>query len=175
MTADGFKSVFSEACVGRGVVYLGAKVLVVVDERFACFPQCRDVRHDDCRIWLRLRLCERAGEIEPAPGTSDCRVEEIEDPPSVAVAAASSIWHHLPHATFCGRCYEVVDEHIIALPDAVKAPHSLFEPHKRPRDVPVHKYVGALQVDSFAAGVSRHKHLELTAEEAPLQFVASFR
>ena len=62
----------------------------------------------------------------------------------------------------------MVDEDVVALPDAVQAAHPLLEPDKAPRDVPVDHHVRGLQVDALAARVGGDQDLELACQEVLL-------
>ena len=60
---------------------------------------------------------------------------------------------------------QVVQLDVAGLADPVDPAHPLFEPHERPRDVPVHENVRGLQVDAFVARVRRHQDLEVASRE----------
>ena len=80
--------------------------------------------------WMTLSIDEGGGEVEPGAGGRG--IHDVEDPTTEALSDGLEIGEHdLLDASLPGcRCYQVVDEDVVLLSDAVQSTSTLFEAHE---------------------------------------------
>ena len=169
---DAVKLLFLKRGDGRSDIDGGSKGGFLRRRLFRCGfePRRSDGLDGDracARCWSSPNAADRTSVSLSSvrPTSSPTRLRESNILPSSWLAAATKLRRRTsstsPSRVLGGD--EVVELHVAGLADAVDAPHPLFEPHQRPRDVPVHEDVRGLEVDAFVARVSRDEDLEVAA------------